>query len=97
MAEGWLICSIIHWCIFNFIFSCYARGAKIFGKLLGVILFSLVLYTGLKTIKNEDELNKFIKENYGPKCLIGKRNHWKQEGVYQIIVRGEEENWKKQI
>ena len=63
MAEGWLICNIIHWCIFNFIFSCYAGDAKIFSKLLGVILFSLVLYTSLKTIKNEDELNKFIKEN----------------------------------
>jgi len=49
----------------------------------------------VKTIKNEDELNKFIKENYDPKCLIGKRNHWKQEGVYQIIVRGEEENWEE--
>jgi hypothetical protein len=48
----------------------------------------------IATIRNKDELDKFIKENYGPKCLIGKENPWKQEGVYEIIVRGEEENWE---
>ncbi len=47
----------------------------------------------VKTIKNEDELDEFIKENYGPKCHTGDKEFWKihpyQEGVYDVFVGGE--------
>jgi hypothetical protein len=48
----------------------------------------------IKSIKNDTELNKFIKDNYGSGCLIGSKSPWKpQEGVYEIEIRGED--WNK--
>ncbi len=47
----------------------------------------------MKTVKNDDELDEFIKENYGPGCHVGDKKFWKkhlyQEGVYDVSVRGE--------
>lgn len=41
--------------------------------------------------KNNSELNKFIKDNYGSGCFAGKKNPWKyQEGVYEITIKGED-------
>ncbi len=46
----------------------------------------------IEDIKNESELNKFIKDNYGPGCFAGKKELWKQNGVYKIEVDGEDWN-----
>lgn len=46
------------------------------------------------SIKNNTELNKFIKKNYGSGCLIGSKNPWKpQNSVYEIVIKGED--WNK--
>ncbi len=47
----------------------------------------------IKNIKNDTELNKFINNKYGPGCIVENKNPWKQEGVYEIVVRGED--WGK--
>ena len=41
-------------------------------------------------IKNEKELDKFVKDNYGPGCFVGEKELWKQEGVYEIFIKGED-------
>lgn len=41
-----------------------------------------------RDIKSENELNKFIKENYGPGCFTGDRKPWKQKGIYEIEIKG---------
>ncbi len=47
-----------------------------------------------RNIKNEKELNKFIKDNYGSGCLVEKKEPWKQQdGVYEIVIKGED--WDK--
>ncbi len=48
----------------------------------------------IKNVKNDTELNKFIKDNYGSGCLVGSKNPWKQQnGVYEITIKGED--WDK--
>lgn len=44
----------------------------------------------IEDIKNEDELDKFFKDNYGPGCFAGEKELWKQEGVYEIRRKGED-------
>lgn len=44
----------------------------------------------IENIKNESELNKFIKNNYGPGCFVEKKEPWKQDGVYEIEIKGED-------
>lgn len=48
------------------------------------------------TVKNEEELDKFIKENYGSECDAGDKKFWEanynQLGVYDISVGGESDN-----
>ena len=44
----------------------------------------------IKNINNDIELNKFIKDNYGPGCFAGKKELWKQEEVYEIRIEGED-------
>jgi len=44
----------------------------------------------IKNIKNDIELNKFIKDNYGPGCFAGEKELWKQVGVYEIKIKGED-------
>jgi len=45
-------------------------------------------------VKNNIELNKFIKDTYGSGCFVEKKNPWKsQEGVYKIEIKGED--WDK--
>lgn len=40
-------------------------------------------------IKNEDELNKFIKDNYSSGCFAESKNFWQQQaGVYEIKLNG---------
>ena len=50
----------------------------------------------IKTVKNEDELDKFIKENYGSGCSAEDKKFWEtdyqQLGVYDIHIRGERDN-----
>ncbi len=46
----------------------------------------------IENIKNESELNKFIKNNYGPGCFVEKKEPWKQDGIYEIKVKGEDWN-----
>lgn len=43
-----------------------------------------------RIVKNEDELNKFIKDNYGKGCFVGEKELWKQKGVYKIRIEGED-------
>lgn len=44
----------------------------------------------IEDIKSESELNKFVKDNYGQGCFAGKKELWKQEGVYEIRIEGED-------
>lgn len=41
----------------------------------------------IRDIKNENKLNKFIKENYGLGCFVGDKKPWKQNGVYEIEIK----------
>ena len=47
----------------------------------------------IKTAQNEDELDKFIKENYGSGCYVKDKKFreidYEQSGVYDISIRGE--------
>lgn len=47
----------------------------------------------IKNIKNDAELNKFIKDNYGMGCFVEKKELWVQKGVYEIKIKGED--WDK--
>lgn len=48
----------------------------------------------IKNIKNNTELNKYIKNSYGSGCFIEKKVPWKsQDGVYEISIKGED--WDK--
>ena len=49
----------------------------------------------IKDINNDAELNKFIKDTYGFGCFIEKKEPWKQEGIYEIKIKGED--WDKEI
>ena len=42
----------------------------------------------IRTVKNDEELDEFIKENYGPGCYAGDRKSWGQDGVYEIRIGG---------
>ncbi|MBU4368506.1 hypothetical protein KJ575_02210 [Patescibacteria group bacterium] len=44
----------------------------------------------IEDIKSESELNKFVKGNYGKGCFVGEKELWKQEGVYEIRIEGED-------
>ncbi len=45
----------------------------------------------VKNVKNDAELNKFIKDNYGSGCLIASKTPWEQQkGVYEITIKGED-------
>jgi hypothetical protein len=78
------------------------------GKQIGPckkILFSLESLRGeknpflgwaivIKSVKDERDLDKFIKENYGSGCFAGDKKPWKQDGVYEIVIKGED--WDKE-
>ncbi|MBU4338839.1 hypothetical protein KKD57_04770 [Patescibacteria group bacterium] len=50
----------------------------------------------IKNIKNDSELNKFIKDNYGSTCSMEKKIPRKQQtGVYEITLKSED--WDKEI
>lgn len=44
----------------------------------------------IRDVKDENELNKFIKENYASGCFVGDKISWRQEGSYEVIIRGED-------
>ncbi len=44
----------------------------------------------IKNIKNDIELNKFIKDNYGQGCFVEKKELWTQKGIYEIKIKGED-------
>ncbi|MFA6096990.1 MAG: hypothetical protein WC788_05175 [Candidatus Paceibacterota bacterium] len=45
-------------------------------------------------IKNDMDLDRFIKEDYGAGCFAGEKNLWtEQEGVYDVNIKGED--WDK--
>lgn len=50
----------------------------------------------IETVKNEDELDKFIKENYGSGCGAKDKKFWrtddKQSGVYNISIGGKSDD-----
>lgn len=47
----------------------------------------------LKNVKNDTELTKLIKNNYGLGCVAGEKIPWKQqEGVYEVAIAGENPN-----
>ena len=48
----------------------------------------------IKNINNDIELNKFIKNTYGPGCFAGEKELWKQEGIYEIRIEGEDWEWE---
>ena len=47
----------------------------------------------IRTVKNEEELDKFVKENYGLGCCAEDKKFWEtdynQSGVYDIHIEGE--------
>ncbi|MCK4473989.1 hypothetical protein KAU40_01860 [Candidatus Parcubacteria bacterium] len=45
----------------------------------------------IENVKNEDELDKFIKENYGSGCFARDKKSWGQDGVYDITIGGWDE------
>lgn len=47
----------------------------------------------IKDIKNDIELDKFIKDNYGPSCFEKDREQKKHSSVYDIIIKGTD--WSK--
>jgi len=55
----------------------------------------------IKTVENEDELDKFIKENYGSGCEAKDKKFWEtdynQSGVYNISIGGEGDNMKTNL
>jgi len=69
------------------------------------IILSKSNYSGwaivIKTVENEDELDKFIKENYGSGCEAKDKKFWEtdynQSGVYDISVGGEGDNMKTNL
>jgi len=44
----------------------------------------------IKNIKNNTELNKFIKDNYGSGCFTQNKKPWKQNGVYEVEIESED-------
>lgn len=44
----------------------------------------------IKNIKNDTELDKFIKDNYGPGCFANNKKLWKENGIYEIEIKGED-------
>lgn len=44
----------------------------------------------VQKIENDIALDAFIKKNYGSGCLAGERKPWKQNGVYEVEVKGED-------
>jgi hypothetical protein len=46
------------------------------------------------TAKTDIELDKFIKRNHAPGCFAGDKKSWKQEGVYEVTIKGED--WNKE-
>lgn len=42
-----------------------------------------------RNIKNESELDKFIKDNYGSECSVKSKTSWNQNGVYEINIQAE--------
>lgn len=47
----------------------------------------------LKNIKNDTELNKLIKDNYGLGCIAGEKILWNQQkGVYEVMIAGADPN-----
>ncbi len=46
----------------------------------------------IQHIKNDNDLNKFIKDNYGSGCFAGKKIPWEQQkGVFEIEIEGGDE------
>lgn len=44
----------------------------------------------VEKVKNDAELSKFIKDNYGSGCFVGSKNHWNQQaGVYDVGINAE--------
>ena len=46
----------------------------------------------IKNIKNDSELNKFIKDNYGSGCFAQNKKPWKQNGVYEVEIESKDRN-----
>ena len=44
----------------------------------------------IKNIKNDTELNKFIKDNYGSGCFAQNKKPWKQNSVYEVKIESED-------
>ena len=45
----------------------------------------------IKSVKDENELDEFIKQNYGSGCFAGDKKSWEQDGVYEITIGGWDE------
>lgn len=45
----------------------------------------------IKSAQNENELNDFIKENYGSKCMIRNRKISQQEDIYELELNNYED------
>ncbi|MDF1498244.1 MAG: hypothetical protein P1P85_02730 [Patescibacteria group bacterium] len=43
-----------------------------------------------ENITNENELDKFIKDNYGSECFINNKLQWNQNNIYEIDIQGKE-------
>ena len=44
----------------------------------------------IKDIKNDTELNKFIKDNYGSECFVKDKKLWRRDGIYEINIEGKD-------
>ncbi len=64
----------------------YVYGSGWFKTLIGWTI-------SVRDMKNENELNKFVKENYGSGCFVENKKPWKQDEVYEIEIKGED--WDK--
>lgn len=42
----------------------------------------------IENIKNENELDKFIRDNYGSDCFINDKLSWKKNEIYEINIGG---------
>lgn len=46
-------------------------------------------HINIKEVKNDQELDKVIKDNYGSGCSIGNKKSSKQEGVFDVEIKGD--------
>ena len=44
----------------------------------------------IEDIRSDVELDKFIKDNYGSGCFVNNKRFWRENGIYEIEIKGED-------